>query len=165
MSNKTLEKPAKKTASAPRPRLTKQIVLTIGIVLSILTFIGTIVMVQRSMRPTTSFGSVNLQLEKVATEDAIIKGLSGRQSLGQNQGMLFVFDKPEVQCFWMKDMNFPLDILWLDADQKVVTIKANVSPDTFPDSFCPTQPAQYVLEVNAGLANSAGVTEGTQLNF
>lgn len=65
----------------------------------------------------------------------------------------------------MKDMNFALDIIWLDADKKVIDIAYNVKPDTFPDSFCPKQPAQYVLEVNAGVAGERGLQVGKKLDL
>lgn len=62
-------------------------------------------------------------------------------------------------------MRFPIDIVWLNQDKKVITTKENVAPTTYPESFCPTEAAQYVIEVNAGAVQSAGVTKGQRLQF
>lgn len=80
------------------------------------------------------------------------QGLSGREFLPNNTGLLFVFENPGVQRFWMKDMNFPIDIIWVDADLRVVDVTRNAQPDSFPQTFSPTTPVLYVLEVNAGEA-------------
>lgn len=106
-------------------------------------------------------------VEVVDTAELQQLGLSGRQDLGDNSGMLFVFDDSSIErCFWMKDMNFAIDMVWLDSDKKVVHIENDVAPETYPNSFCPDQPAKYVLEVNAGRAEQLGITEdGVSLRF
>lgn len=111
------------------------------------------------------FGSVNLEkIELANSEQSRAKGLSGRNSIEGNQAMLFVFDEASLdKCFWMKDMNFAIDMIWLDESKKVVDIKRDVTPDTYPKSFCPSKPAKYVLEVQAGLSKQAGVGVGSQL--
>jgi uncharacterized membrane protein (UPF0127 family) len=84
-------------------------------------------------------------------------GLSYFKSLPQDQGMLFVFDKPDIYPFWMKGMNFPLDILWLKSGQaggyRVVYVAHNVLPSSYPDSINPKIEADAVLEINNGLAS------------
>jgi len=107
-----------------------------------------------------------LQLERVSTPEALEKGLSGRESMLQNQGMLFTFPQADKHCIWMKDMRFSLDIIWADADKKVVDLRENVSPQSYPEIFCPNQqPALYVIEVNAGVADKAYLSPGSQLQF
>ncbi len=69
-----------------------------------------------------------------------------------NAGMLFVFGQTDRQCMWMKDMKFNLDILWLDQKSRVINIVRNISPDTFPKSFC-SDNTKYVLELNPGKAD------------
>lgn len=86
-------------------------------------------------------------------------GLSGRESLAENRAMLFIFDVPGQQCIWMKDMNFPLDILWLGDDKKILRIAEDISPDTYPESFC-AENTRYVIEMNAGLAARYGIAVG-----
>ncbi len=80
------------------------------------------------------------------------RGLGGRDSMAENQGMLFVFNVSRPYSFWMKDMLIPIDMIWLDKDLKIVYIKTNVSPSTYPESFAPKTPALYVLEVASGFS-------------
>jgi uncharacterized membrane protein (UPF0127 family) len=108
---------------------------------------------------------VTYRLDLANTPELQAKGLGGRASMERGQGMIFVFDAPAKQCFWMKDMHFSLDIIWLDAQKKVVHIEKNVSPDTFPKSYCPTEPAQYVIELNAGEAQKSDIHVGQTLRF
>ena len=93
------------------------------------------------------------------------EGLSGRQSLPADQGMLFVFDQPGSYEFWMKDMNFPLDMVWINEDKTVAGVTADLSPDTYPDTFLPPNDIKYVLEINAGAAGEFGMATGTPLRF
>ena len=91
------------------------------------------------------------------------KGLSGREELGENEGMLFVFDSSSPRSFWMKDMHFPIDIIWIGEDKKVAGVSANISPNTFPQSFSSPVPVPYVLEVSAGWTERHGITPGDQM--
>lgn len=104
---------------------------------------------------------VMLELAQSPEEQA--KGLGGRTSLASGKGMLFVFLTSDRQCFWMKDMNFGLDIVWIDANQKIANIEKNISPNTYPQSYC--SQGQYVLEINAGEADKLGLYSGQQLYF
>ncbi len=79
------------------------------------------------------------------------QGLSGRESLAISEGMLFVFEKSGIYPFWMKDMSFPIDIIWIGENLKVVYVKENATPQSFPEVFTPNLPALYVLEVNSGM--------------
>lgn len=89
-------------------------------------------------------------------------GLSGYTVLNEDEGMLFVFEKPDYYQIWMKDMLFPIDIIWLDGNFNIVTIKKDVSPTSYPNSFGPTSPSKYVLEINAGLSDKHGFQVGDQ---
>lgn len=62
-------------------------------------------------------------------------------------------------------MNFAIDMIWLDEDKKIVTTQNSVAPDTYPQSFCPDQPAQYIVEVQAGKSKDSGWQVGTQFEF
>ena len=88
------------------------------------------------------------------------RGLGGRASLSDSQGMFFVFNRPELYGFWMKDMIIPIDIIWLDENLKIVYLKENVSPSTYPESFTPRTPALYVLEVASGFSRLHNVKVG-----
>lgn len=78
------------------------------------------------------------------------QGLSGTHFLNSGNGMFFVFEEADEHGFWMKDMDESIDIVWIDADNRIVDIEPNVSPDTYPTIFKPDAPAKYVLEVLAG---------------
>ena len=100
----------------------------------------------------------------IAAEDKA-KGLSGRSCLDNGRAMLFVYDEEATYCFWMKDMEFPIDMVWLDSARKIVKIEADATPQSYPASFCNQEPARYILEVNAGQAAEFGWQIGTELNF
>ncbi|MEK7132690.1 MAG: DUF192 domain-containing protein [Patescibacteria group bacterium] len=94
------------------------------------------------------------------TPEARAKGLGGQTRLAPDEGMLFVFDSDAKYQFWMKDMRFPIDILWLSDKGEVVDIRENASPATYPAVFAPNSPARYVLELPAGFAKENGVSIG-----
>jgi uncharacterized membrane protein (UPF0127 family) len=105
-------------------------------------------------------------VEVVETNEEKARGLSNRESINSDAGMLFVFEKPSVEnCFWMKDMRFSIDMVWLNEQKEVVTVVENVSPGTYPAEFCPSEPAKYGLEVRAGRANQTVMTLDTKLRF
>lgn len=93
------------------------------------------------------------------------QGLSGRERLGENEGMLFIFDTDSRWGIWMKGMRFPLDILWIDADRRVVYIEHSVAPETYPKTYRPETPARYVLELPAGFAEARGLGTGDLLEL
>ena len=90
-------------------------------------------------------------------------GLSGRMSLADDTGLLFVFPQADIQSFWMKDMYMAIDILWLADDGTVVGIEKGVTPETFPETFHPPVPVRYVLEVAAGVAEKQGWDVGARV--
>jgi uncharacterized membrane protein (UPF0127 family) len=107
------------------------------------------------------FATTSITVEVADTETLRNQGLSGRSGLAPGQGMLFVFDDDNPAQIWMKDMLFPIDIVWLSADGAVITVTPDVSPDTYPEVFSPAQWARYVLELPAGYAQSHHIAEGT----
>ena len=104
-----------------------------------------------------------IRAEEAATPDERAQGLSGRLALADNEGMFFVFDTPDYYQFWMKDMNFPLDIIWIGEDLVIKDIKENISPETFPMAFSPASPALYVLEAQAGFSRKNGLITGDKV--
>ncbi len=93
------------------------------------------------------------------------QGLSGRQPLDDAHGMLFVFEESGIHVFWMKDMLFSIDMLWLSPDKRVIYIAPNASPKSYPATFAPSQNASYVIEVAAGWAERHHVTVGSVASF
>jgi len=116
-------------------------------------------------------GSVVINDIKVKVEIAdetaeLAKGLSNRKSLDEDSGMLFVFATPGQPAFWMKDMNFSIDIIWIK-DDVVVDIAPNlpVVAAEFLSTYTPKEPANYVLEVNAGFAKENGIKIGDRVDI
>ncbi len=108
---------------------------------------------------------VCVYLEVVSELTELTKGLSDRESLPDDEGMLFDFGAEGAQCMWMKDMHFPLDMIWLDANGIVTDIQTDISPETYPETFCGQSSARYVIEVNAGLVRSSSVHIGQQIQL
>ncbi len=94
------------------------------------------------------------------------KGLSGRQSLAENSGMLFIFPAADNYSFWMKDMNFGLDFIWIN-DNTVTEITSDVMPSALEplDIFVSKEKADKVLEVNAGTAKRLDINVGDIIEF
>ena len=101
----------------------------------------------------------------VDTEEQRMQGLSEKGFLPSGMSMLFVFDKPDTYGIWMKDMNFPLDIVWLDKDKKIIYTLSHVDPSTYPHVFYPPTEALYVLEVRSGFLENQGIKVGDMFYF
>lgn len=115
--------------------------------------------------PTTtlSIGGTQIVAEIAATPAEQEQGLSGRDGLLPMHGMFFVFNHPDRWGIWMKDMKFPIDILWADENGRVITLEQNVSPETYPKSFYPQASALYVVELPAGFAAAHDIAIGSQI--
>jgi uncharacterized membrane protein (UPF0127 family) len=92
-----------------------------------------------------------------------IKGLSGTPYLPQEVVKLFAFGAAGEQSIWMKDMLYPLDIMWLNKEGVIVHIAENIAPDTYPKSFSSPSPAWYVIEANAGFVASSSIKKGDKV--
>lgn len=106
---------------------------------------------------------------EVADEDEEkIKGLSDRKSLDKDDGMVFVFDEKGKHGFWMKNVNFPLDLIYI-SDNKVVDIIKNAEPKAQDATdliiYEPREDANYVLEINGGLSEEYGFEIGQEVFF
>ena len=88
-------------------------------------------------------------------------GLMNRPSMGANEGMLFVFEEPAQQCFWMKNTLLPLSIAFLAEDGTVVNIE-DMKPETL-DSHCSRKEVRYALEMNLGWYAKRGIKPGSRL--
>ena len=92
-------------------------------------------------------------------------GLSGRQKMRDNEGQLFVFDVPGRYGFWMKDMLFSLDIIWINQNGIIVEMERNITPESYPKTFMNKSSASYVLELNAGIAEKQGLYIGSKIKI
>ncbi len=93
------------------------------------------------------------------------KGLSFKKRMKESRGMLFVFDEMKQNNFWMKDMYFPLDIIFFDENKKVVYVVSNVTPESYPETFGGEVLSKYVLEINASLAEKYNIKIGDEFYF
>jgi uncharacterized protein len=119
-----------------------------------------------SQAKALTIGDKTIQVEIANTKDLREKGLSGRSSLPNNSGMLFVFDSKQVTpIFWMKGMLISLDMIWISGNA-IVKIDKNIpvpppnTPDTSLTEYSPNQPVDYVLEVNSGFSDQNNIKIG-----
>jgi uncharacterized membrane protein (UPF0127 family) len=109
-------------------------------------------------------GPTPVRVELALTSDQRAHGLMWRDHLDQDAGMLFVFPEMRDLAFWMKNTPLPLDIIFIDADARVVSIAENATP--YSEKSLPSAgPAQYVLEVNAGFSKEHGVRPGAHVEL
>ncbi|OGZ60673.1 MAG: hypothetical protein A2919_02125 [Candidatus Spechtbacteria bacterium RIFCSPLOWO2_01_FULL_43_12] len=114
---------------------------------------------------TVSINGMLIEVELARIPAEWEQGLSGRSHLPAGSGMLFVFEQPGMYSFWMKDMQFPIDIIWFGENHEIVDITKNLQPGSFPQTFSPQVPAQYILEVNAGFADANSINIGQIAEF
>ena len=91
-------------------------------------------------------------------------GLSEKNKIEQDQGMLFIFDNPQYHSFWMKDMKFPIDIIYINGDKVTTVIDSARPPGSIGgnlETYQPLYKSDKVLEVNAGIANKYNIKSGT----
>jgi len=115
-------------------------------------------------------GNLQVQVEYAKDDASRTKGLGGRDSLEYDRGMLFVFDKEQKYTFWMKDVKFPIDIIWISKDKKVIDYYKNAEvqlgvADKELKIYTPQSPALYVLEVNAGTVDKYDIKIGDEAKF
>lgn len=114
---------------------------------------------------TIVVGPTSLKVKVADSEAERITGLSGRKDLKEDEGMFFEFEKSDKHGIWMKDMNFPLDIIWFDEYGTIVYVAKEVDPKTYPSVFRPTMDTKYVLEVNAGFFDANNLMIGDTVDL
>ncbi|XMO85283.1 DUF192 domain-containing protein [Algibacter sp. AS12] len=108
--------------------------------------------------------AIKLDIEIADTDFDIQTGLMYRNSMANNQGMLFIFDDEKERFFYMKNTKIPLDLIYINANKAIVSVQKNAKP--FDESSLPSNaPAKYVLEVNAGLVDVWGIAVGDQIIY
>jgi uncharacterized protein len=117
---------------------------------------------------SVSVNGLVLIADIAATDEQRTKGLSVKDSLAENEAMLFVFNNEGEHTFWMKNMKFPIDIIWINGNKTVVHIEHNLQPCN-SELLCPTyEPGEdslYVLETVGGFAEKHDVVQGTRIQF
>ncbi|MDP3988555.1 MAG: DUF192 domain-containing protein [Candidatus Levybacteria bacterium] len=118
--------------------------------------------------PSVTIDKQTFSLLIAKTGDETQIGLSKKTSIPQNQGMIFIFPKPDYYSFWMKDMKFPIDIIYIN-NNKIATIIPDAQPPKSQNEslpiFKPDEPADKVLEINAGLSKKYNFKKGDEVKF
>jgi uncharacterized protein len=131
-----------------------------------LIFFGIFIFFQNQNRKAEIILAGKIFLVEIADNDlSRSKGLSGHEPLQDNEGMIFIFNTPALEGFWMKDMKFPIDIIWIDENLKISHIEKSLTPETYPTVFYPKTPSLYVLEVSAGQSEKLGLKVGDPAEF
>ncbi len=110
----------------------------------------------------------NIKVDLAVTEKTRAQGLSGRKELKENEGMLFFFNRSGNYPFWMKDMNFPIDIIWINKNKEVIYIKKDARPELYPEIYRPEkndQNAKYILEIVSGFSDKNNLKIGDKIEF
>ncbi len=159
MSKEMLNKKIVRTRSAPR------LVLAVGMVLvgvGLVAF-GLGGVLEKKVYIRTPKMLIRAEVSDDQTERTL--GLSGRDNLSGGRAMLFVFDEPGTHGIWMKGMKFPIDIVWLDKNKRVVTIVPNVQAASYPKVFEPSEPSLYVIEFASGRSSELGIKTNQILHW
>ena len=147
----------------------KQIVYGLGVVIVVLLFLLITINTQSAdddlTRGKIVFNDIEFVVEIVDTLELRAQGLSFREVLSPNAGMLFVFSGSDKHGFWMKDMLFPIDIIWFDNEFVVVDVKENLSPESYPQVFKPRVPARFALEINIGGISDNEIVIGKKATY
>lgn len=118
---------------------------------------------QPRLPATQLSASIHIIRAEVANTDATRRdGLMFRRELPGNEGMLFVFDQPDVQCFWMRNTLLPLSIAFIADDGTIVNIE-DMAPQT-EDPHCAKKPVRYALEMAQGWFEKHGIAAGKKLD-
>lgn len=107
---------------------------------------------------------VSIDIEIAQTDSARERGLMQRKSLPEASGMLFIFDRLEVQTFWMANTPLPLDMFFVNTDSVIVNVARYTRPYS-ADEVSSIDPARYVVEVPAGFADNYGITESDRVRW
>lgn len=156
-----------------------QILIPIGIAALIIGVVGVMslpkdVKLEQAQFPRgiIKIDDVTLQVQIADTRPLQTRGLMFQEKLPYNQGMLFVFEDEGVRSMWMLNMQFALDLIWLDADGKVVHIEKDAEPcksalETMACTFKNgnNEQAKYVLEVTSGFVDKFNITENSKLQI
>ena len=141
-------------------------IVAIGLIIMAFSFRSTETPPQSSeIAPTRTIlvGGATIRVQVVDTDASRQRGLSGIAGLADDEGMLFIFEEDGLYSFWMHEMRFSIDILWIDSEGTVVHLEKDLAPETYPQSFTPLSPARYVLEVAAGFSEAHGIHVGSRV--
>src|SRR3989339_564311 len=147
-------------------------ILNLFIVLAFVGFLIFLALVRRGQVAVTSnsisrvsIAGTEIKVDLALTSEQKARGLSGRESLAEDQGMLFIFDYTTRHPFWMKDMLIPIDMIWIDENGFVVYVAEDARPESYPALFGTNVESKYVLEVVSGFAKFHQLKIGDKVQF
>jgi uncharacterized protein len=120
------------------------------------------------LKAKVSINGLQLSAEIPTTRELMAKGLAVKNELREDESMLFVFEEPSRHSFWMKDMRFPIDIMWVDGNGRIVHIEENLEPCPLAPicpGYAPSTDSQYVLETVSGFAQRHNIGLGTEVKI
>lgn len=121
---------------------------------------------QMQPHATLRMGDGVFKAQVARTDAERAQGLSDTAALRSDQAMILVYGSDAKWSIWMKDMNYPIDIVWLDKTKTAVHIVKNAPPESYPyEQFAPKKEARYVLELPAGTVNKKAISIGDQATF
>lgn len=152
----------------------KKILLAYGalilviVLVAFVKFKGGVIFPNFAQSPTAEINNVKVTLMVADDEEEMQKGLSKRKELKENTGMIFLFEKSGKYSFWMKDVEFPLDIIYLQGDT-IIDIKKNVPPQAGNEGvlpvYVPVADSNRVLEVNGGFSDKNRLKVGDKITL
>lgn len=149
--------------------LKENIRLLIGAIVVIFLIVLVVTLILSSRKSTqvvVNDKAFNVMVAKTDKEKQI--GLSGREKIAENQGMLFIFETPDYYSFWMKEMKFPIDIIYINGS-KVTTVVKNAKPPSSGNGdltiYRPNEKSDKVLEVIAGSSEKYNIKTGTTVKM
>ncbi len=116
--------------------------------------------IEEGKEQTLLIGNTQLRVAVADEPHERSQGLSGVTSLAANEGMLFIFDRDDNWSMWMKDMEIPIDMLWVNNSYQVVHIEEDVKPETFPEAFSAGEPVRFVIETPAFFTRNNNIVVG-----
>lgn len=116
-------------------------------------------------RGVAAVGTLRFNVALAVTPKDWEHGLSDRPLLARDEGMLFIFPEASMRSFWMKDMHFPIDIVWIDNDWKIVGIEHNATPESYPATFPSPIPIKRVLEIPSFAHEPQSLRVGDSVEF
>ncbi len=139
--------------------MTKQLALIAGLIL--------ILSACHTNQHRVTINDISFDVELADNDNLRALGLMYREEMSDKNGMLFIFPDTQLRAFWMKNTIIPLDIIYFDANKKIVSISENTPPCKNTSSRCPNypskRPTKYVLEINAGLSSKYGFKAGDEM--
>lgn len=116
--------------------------------------------------PQVTVGKVTLRVALALTDEERMRGLSGLPTFPEGRdGMLFVFDKPDIHGIWMKQMRFPIDVIWVSEEKKVMYIIQDLDPSSYPKIYRPPSKARYVIETPANFTKTFPIYVGDEVTI